>query len=131
MRAGFPDAVTAIFVGVRAERPMGASTSPRSSATSPATRARYRRSIVLVASWSTSDPVGLLGPGHGEEARGALVEAVHDPRPVGRADPRRHQLGQVGEAGQETPDQGPLVVPGARVHHQPGRLVHHATASSA
>ena len=37
---GFPEAVTAIFVGVRMERPMGASTSPRSSATSPATRAR-------------------------------------------------------------------------------------------
>ena len=69
-------------------------------------------------------PVGLLGPGHGQEARGALVEAVHDPGPVGRAHARRHQLGQVGEAGQETADQGPLVVPGARVHHQPGRLVH-------
>ena len=40
VRAGFPEAVTAIFVGVRAERPIGASTSPRSSATSPATRAR-------------------------------------------------------------------------------------------
>ncbi len=43
----------------------------------------------------------------------------------GGADPRRHQLGQVGEAGQQPADQGPLVVAGARVHHQPGRLVHH------
>ena len=40
VRAGLPPAVTAILVGVRAERPIGASTSPRSSATTPATSAR-------------------------------------------------------------------------------------------
>ncbi len=40
VRAGLPEAVTAILVGVRAERPMGASTSPLSSATAPWTRAR-------------------------------------------------------------------------------------------
>ena len=39
------------------ERPIGASTSPRSSPTSPATRARYRRSIVL------RRPAGPPGPG--------------------------------------------------------------------
>ncbi len=70
-------------------------------------------------------PVGHLGPGHGQEARGPLVEAVHDPGPVGRAHPRRHEVRQVGETGQETADQRPLGVSGARMHHQPGRLVHH------
>ncbi len=69
--------------------------------------------------------VGLLGPGHGEQARGPLVEAVHDPGPVGRTHPRRDQLGQVREAGEEAPDQGPLDVAGPGVHHESGRLVHH------
>ena len=50
---------------------------------------------------------------------------MYDPGPVGRAHARRHQVGEVGEAGQQTADQGPLVVPGARMDHQPRRLVDH------
>ena len=70
-------------------------------------------------------PVGLLGPGHGEEARRALVEPVHDPRPVRWAHSGRHQVGQVRETGQQPADEGSLVVAGAGVHDQPRRLVHH------
>jgi hypothetical protein len=40
VRAGRPPRVTAIRVGWRGERPMGASTIPASSSTVPATRAR-------------------------------------------------------------------------------------------
>ena len=69
-------------------------------------------------------PVRVLGPGHGQEARRALVEAVDDPGPIRRAHPSGHQLSQIGEPGEQTADQGPLVVPGARMDDQPGRLVH-------
>ena len=69
--------------------------------------------------------VGLRRPRHRQEARGALVEPVHDSGPVGRADPRRHEIGQVWEAGQQSSDQGPDVVARPRVHDEPRRLVHH------
>ena len=75
------------------------------------------------ASWATRAPVGRLGPGHRQEPRRALVEPVHNARPIRRADPGRHQRGQVGKARQQPADQGPLLVPGSRMHHQAGRLV--------
>ena len=76
--------------------------------------------------------VGLGGAGHGQQPRGALVQPVHDAR-VGRAahTPAVDQLGQVGEAVQQSADQGALGVARARVHDETGRLVDHGHLSSA
>ena len=60
-----------------------------------------------------------------QEARGPLVQTVDDPGALGVADPRRRQLGQVGEPGEQAVDQRPPAVAGAVVDHQAGRLVHH------
>ncbi len=50
---------------------------------------------------------------------------MHDARSVGVAGAGRSQLGQLGEAGQQSVDQGAAAVAGAVVDDQAGRLVHH------
>ena len=67
--------------------------------------------------------VGLGRAGHGEEPRGALVEPVHDAGTVRRAHALGHEERQVGEARQETADQGALGVTGPGMDDEPGRLV--------
>jgi hypothetical protein len=64
--------------------------------------------------------VGQRGPGHDQQARRALVQPVDDAR-AGRT----ARAGQVGEAAEQSLDQGAGRPPGARVHDQPGRLVNH------
>ncbi len=39
--------------------------------------------------------------------------------------PAATKRGQIGKARQQPSDQRPLLVPGPRMHHQAGRLVHH------
>ena len=68
-------------------------------------------------------PVGALGARHRQQARGPLVQAVHDPGAVGLTHPARRQFLEIGEAGQEAVDQGAPAPAGARVDDQPGRLV--------
>ena len=70
-------------------------------------------------------PVGTRGAGHHHEPRGALVQTVHDPGPVGVAAPRLGQADEIGKARQQAVHQRPAVVAGAVVHDEPGRLVHH------
>ncbi len=67
--------------------------------------------------------VGGVGAGHRQQARGAPVEAVDDPRPPGVPDLRRPP--QVRVAGQQARHQGARRPAGPGVDHQAGRLVHH------
>ena len=64
--------------------------------------------------------IGPLGAGHHQQPRGAPVEPVHDPGPVGVAD-----SGDVGIAGQQAVNQRAAVVPRTGVDNQAGGLVHH------
>ncbi|MCW0424878.1 hypothetical protein NB713_002821 [Xanthomonas sacchari] len=61
--------------------------------------------------------VRLQGPRHHHGAAGVLVQAVHDAGARQRRQPRI--------AVQQGIDQGAAGIAGARVHHQPGRLVQH------
>ena len=98
---------------------MGASTVARAASGTPRTSARYRRSTSCAARSATTTVVRVRRAGHDEETARVAVEAVHDPRPAGVAD-----VGQVGVAGEETLDEGAVLVPGSRVDHEPRRLVH-------
>ncbi len=125
-------AVTAIFVGVRAERPIGASTTPRSSATWPMTSARYRRSMVRVASCASEGVVGLSGAGHCQQPRGALVQPVHDARAIGGTHARPRPGGPVrGTASSNPPTSVPVSCPHRGATTRPAGLSTTASISSA
>ena len=83
----------------------------------PSTRARYSRRIARVADLLLERAVHRVGLGHHEQAAGVAVEPVDDARP-----PRVVAAG--GAAGERLRERAGRV-PGARVHHHAGGLVHH------
>ena len=121
-------AVTAILVGVRVDRPIGASTSPRSSAD------RARRPAPGSAAPSSASPAAPPRIGRrrrcGRQPAGPTCPCRAGARCPGRSaahTPATDESARSGNAGAGRRPGCPRVAR-ARVHHQSGRLVHHGHA---
>ncbi len=75
--------------------------------------------------------VGRLGPGHREEPRRALVEPVHNARPVRRADPGATSADRSGKRGSSPPTSVPSWCPAPGCTTRPAGLSTTATSASA
>ena len=123
-----PRGVTAIFVGVRVDRPIGRLHLAPIVADHTVDQCKVATLHLTSGQLVHQRSISVGASGHGQEARRALVEPVHDARSVRRAHPRCDQVRQVRKGRQEAAHEGAFRMTRTRVYDQTGRLVDHGQA---